>query len=559
MRKICLLLLTSVLSVLPGLATAQTIVASSPTSLSGHFFVSVIAGVVIAVGIQFLLSNLAIASGISAIGDVQDTSDSSSASDSSYSTKKAGQKLSAALGIFTIVTMSISLFIATYLAIELSLVSTVLNGAILGVVVWALFFITAVVVDIKLTTAVCGNLLSFLRKGIAGASDTVISGFAKSEQAKAQSFAKETVKAIHEEVRSEFNTSDFDKKVKQYIDRETQSQFSAKDLRKEMEKLINEIEVEEKLEMNDSNTLRKLILDIASNRPSLDEDQKKKVASTYDDIKGAISNNSSNQDRATDAFDKLSPGDEEKGRQYRAKFSSYLDESDQEEITPEKLQEDMNAIFDNPKNAQRIISNRASKLDRNTLKALIESHPKMDSSKTEKLISTYDKVVAKFQSNEDSYEEQVDNLPAKRSQLEQRIQKWFDSLDRPELAYRNLKSDFMDMLDNPTDAPEIALSRMKKMDERSLRALLTNNDRLSNEDIDEYIAKYNEAREELITKLESMKDEIDSRVTQMKDMALRETEAVRATAASAAWWLFASALVSLASATVAGAIATNLI
>ncbi|RUP76315.1 hypothetical protein C7Y69_17740 [Alteromonas sp. KS69] len=559
MRKICLLLLTSVLSVLPGLATAQTIVASSPTSLSGHFFVSVIAGVVIAVGIQFLLSNLAIASGISAIGDVQDTSDSSSASDSSYSTKKAGQKLSAALGIFTIVTMSISLFIATYLAIELSLVSTVLNGAILGVVVWALFFITAVVVDIKLTTAVCGNLLSFLRKGIAGASDTVISGFAKSEQAKAQSFAKETVKAIHEEVRSEFNTSDFDKKVKQYIDRATQSQFSAKDLRKEMEKLINEIEVEEKLEMNDSNTLRKLILDIASNRPSLDEDQKKKVASTYDDIKGAISNNSSNQDRATDAFDKLSPGDEEKGRQYRAKFSSYLDESDQEEITPEKLQEDMNAIFDNPKNAQRIISNRASKLDRNTLKALIESHPKMDSSKTEKLISTYDKVVAKFQSNEDSYEEQVDNLPAKRSQLEQRIQKWFDSLDRPELAYRNLKSDFMDMLDNPTDAPEIALSRMKKMDERSLRALLTNNDRLSNEDIDEYIAKYNEAREELITKLESMKDEIDSRVTQMKDMALRETEAVRATAASAAWWLFASALVSLASATVAGAIATNLI
>lgn len=219
----------------------------------------------------------------------------------------------------------------------------------------------------------------------------------------------------------------------------------------------------------------------------------------------------------------------------------------------------MNAIFDNPKNAQRIISNRASKLDRNTLKALIESHPKMDSSKTEKLLSTYDKVVAKFQSNEDSYEEQVDNLPAKRSQLEQRIQKWFDSLDRPELAYRNLKSDFMDMLDNPTDAPEIALSRMKKMDERSLRALLTNNDRLSNEDIDEYIAKYNEAREELITKLESMKDEIDSRVTQMKDMALRETEAVRATAASAAWWLFASALISLASATVAGAIATNLI
>ena len=559
MRKIGLLLCSLFLTMLPSIAAAQTVVTSSTTSLSGHFFISVIAGVVIAIGIQFLLSNLAIASGISAIGDIQDTSDSSSSSDSSYSTKKTGQKLSAALGVFTIVTMSISLFIATYLAIELSLVGTVLNGAIVGVVVWALFFITAVFVDIKLTTAVCGNLLSFLRKGIASASDTVVSGFSKSEQAKAQGFARETVKAIHDEVKSEFNTTDFDKKVKQYIDKATQSQFTAKDLRKEMETLIDEIELKEEFTTNDPNATRKLILDIASGRPSLDENQKKQIASTYDDIKGAVSNNSSNQDRATAIFDKLSPGDEEKGRQYRAKLTSYLSESEQDDITPEKLQDDMNAIFDNPKNAQRIILNRASNLDRDSLKALIQNHEKMDATKAEKLLNTYDKVLSTFKSDDASYEEQVDNLPAKRSQLEQRIQHWFDDLDRPELRYRNLKADFMEMLDNPSDAPEIALSRMKKMDENSLRALLTNNGSLSNDDIDAYIAQYQDARKEIIAKLEAMKAEIDNRVEQLKTVALRETEAVRATAASAAWWLFASALISLASATVAGAIATNLI
>ncbi|WOI36787.1 hypothetical protein R1T43_16575 [Alteromonas sp. CI.11.F.A3] len=559
MRKIGLLLCSLFLTMLPSIAAAQTVVTSSTTSLSGHFFISVIAGVVIAIGIQFLLSNLAIASGISAIGDIQDTSDSSSSSDSSYSTKKAGQKLSAALGVFTIVTMSISLFIATYLAIELSLVGTVLNGAIVGVVVWALFFITAVFVDIKLTTAVCGNLLSFLRKGIASASDTVVSGFSKSEQAKAQGFARETVKAIHDEVKSEFNTTDFDKKVKQYIDKATQSQFTAKDLRKEMETLIDEIELKEEFTTNDPNATRKLILDIASGRPSLDENQKKQIASTYDDIKGAISNNSSNQDRATAIFDKLSPGDEEKGRQYRAKLTSYLSESEQDDITPEKLQDDMNAIFENPKNAQRVILNRASNLDRDSLKALIQNHEKMDATKAEKLLNTYDKVLSTFKSDDASYEEQVDNLPAKRSQLEQRIQHWFDDLDRPELRYRNLKADFMEMLDNPSDAPEIALSRMKKMDENSLRALLTNNGSLSNDDIDAYIAQYQDARKEIIAKLEAMKAEIDNRVEQLKTVALRETEAVRATAASAAWWLFASALMSLASATVAGAIATNLI
>ncbi|MCZ8530733.1 hypothetical protein [Alteromonas sp. PRIM-21] len=564
MRKLNHLSLASIL-LLPSLVSAQTVVEDT-TSLSGVFFTSVITGVVVAVGIQFLLSNLAIASGISAIGDISDNSDNSSSSknsSSSHNTKKTGRKVSSAFGIFTMVTMSISVFVATLLAIEISVAESLLNGMILGVVIWSLFFISALILDAKLTSSILGNMIGYLRKGAAAITGATVNSFSQSDEAKAKAFAKETVKAVHDEVREEFNTSDIDKKIKQYIDRTTQSQFSAKDLRKELETLINEIEVEEQYSTDDSGVAKKLILDIANQRPSLNDEQKQQLSQTYDEVKNTLKKEGSNKQKATALFDKLSPGDEEKGKQYRQQLLTYLNDSDQEAVTPETLEKDLNDIFDNPKGAYRILSNRAANLDRESLKGLLQHHDNMDEQKADRVLKAYDSAISfmqsKTSSNENTYEEQASNLPAKRSKVEQRIQAWFDRLDRPELQYRNLKADFMEMLDNPSHTPDVVLNRVKKMDENSIRALLTNNQAISEQDIDNYIAKYNDARNDLLKRYEDVKAETAKRISALKQAALDEAEGVRATAASVAWWLFASALVSLSSAAIAGAVATNLI
>jgi hypothetical protein len=564
MRKLNLFSFIGLL-LLPSFVNAQTIVEDT-TSLSGVFFTSVITGVVIAVGIQFLLSNLAIASGISAIGDISNTSSSSNSS-YHHDTKSTGRKISSAFGIFALVTMSFSIFIATLLAIEISVAESLLNGAILGVVIWSLFFISTLILDAKVTSSIFGSLLSFLRKGATGVTDAAVSSFSKSEEDKAKVFAKETVRAVHDEVRKEFNTSDLDSKIKQYIDRSTKTQFSAKDLRKELETLINEIEVEEQFPTDDSGIAKKLILDIADQRPSLDKEQKQQLSDTFDEVKKTLSEGGSNKQKATALFDKLSPGDEEKGQKYREQLINYLEESDQETVNGETLEKDVNAIFDNPKEAYRILANRASTLDRDSLKGLLANHEKMDDEKAERIFNAYDSAVSFIKkqtekasntvSNTSEYEEQANNLPAKRSKVEQRIEAWFDKLDRPELEYRNVKSDFMEILDNPTHAPEVIVNRVKQMDEQSLRALLTNNKSLSESDIDNYISQFNDARNSLVEKYDAVKAEAEKRLARLKEAALEEAEGVRATAASAAWWLFASAVVSLASAIFAGIVATT--
>ena len=103
---------------------------------AGSFFIAIAAGIILAFAFQFILANLAVALGISAIGDIRkkkggNSSDSDSSSDSSGSTP-TGVKISTGAGIFMLVTLSLSLFFASMIAVRLSLVPGNITGFTLG-------------------------------------------------------------------------------------------------------------------------------------------------------------------------------------------------------------------------------------------------------------------------------------------------------------------------------------------------------------------------------------------------------------------------------------------
>ncbi|WP_218353776.1 hypothetical protein [Alteromonas lipotrueiana] len=569
MSKIRYAGILSIAALFSPIAMAQV---QGSVSLAGHFFTSVLAGVIIAVGIQFLLSNLAVALGISAVGDIRDkqgnsssSSNNSSQSSSDSSTPGSmGQKVVSGLGLFSTITMSISLFVGTWLALDLAQSTTILNGAITGLIIWALFFIACLYFDIKFTTSITGRLFSFIQTGFSKTGSALSSVFSSNGQAKPEEFAQKTVKAIHDEIRQEFDVSEIDKKIKSYIDKAT-SDHSPKEFRKEIEKLIHEIEIEEQYTTDDPEAARKLILEVANKQSNVSDKDKKKLSEAVNHTKTAMREGDSNQQKATSAFDKLSPGNEEEGQKYRQAVSDYLDEMGQDEVSSEQIEKDLETIFDDPSQSQQVLRQRMQKIDRNTIKAAIASHKDMNEQKANKILSVFDKLVGKAKSaqksdnSEQNGGSQTDNLPVKRSRAETRIQDWFNRTQRPELRYRNLKADFMGILDDPKMAPEILSKRISKMDEKTVRALLTNNNQLDESDIDEYMAKYNEAKAELTERLDSFQTEAKNRIQSLEDMAFEQSEAVRKTAASAAWWIFISALVSGGSALLAGALASNLI
>lgn len=149
------------------------------------FFVTLIAGLLIAFALQLLLTNLGIAAGITALGYLPDQSSESSElsfeelsseelsseqseSEASNSPDNTAQTIGFALGFGTLLTVNSVLFAACFLAVKLSLADHAIVGAILGVVIWSAYFLILVWLGSTAVGAVLDSVLGVLSSGWQG-------------------------------------------------------------------------------------------------------------------------------------------------------------------------------------------------------------------------------------------------------------------------------------------------------------------------------------------------------------------------------------------------------
>jgi hypothetical protein len=95
--------------------------------LSPQFFVALIAGVIMAFGFQFLLTNFSIAAKISNWDDALPDDD-----DESESLGTKIRKTEGLVGGWILVTVNIALFLACFLAVKLTSIASVDGAAIIG-------------------------------------------------------------------------------------------------------------------------------------------------------------------------------------------------------------------------------------------------------------------------------------------------------------------------------------------------------------------------------------------------------------------------------------------
>ncbi|MBD2104397.1 MFS transporter [Leptolyngbya sp. FACHB-261] len=147
--------------------------------LSGpQFFIALIAGVVMAFAFQFLLTNISVAAGISGGAKALDT-------DSDESWGKSIRKVEAKVGLWTLFTVNTALFIACFLAVKLTLINSGSLGAIVGVVIWSVYFLLLLWVSSQavgsLVSSVVDTASSGLQ-GVMGTAATALSGRAINNQ-----------------------------------------------------------------------------------------------------------------------------------------------------------------------------------------------------------------------------------------------------------------------------------------------------------------------------------------------------------------------------------------
>jgi ElaB/YqjD/DUF883 family membrane-anchored ribosome-binding protein len=108
----------------------------------GQFLITMLSGVILAFGFQLLMTNLSMAAGVSYVAHSGNSSSSSrsNSSDSHDDSASPIKKISLAFGLWTLITVSVALFFACWLAVRLTIYTDPWSGAITGLVIWATYF-----------------------------------------------------------------------------------------------------------------------------------------------------------------------------------------------------------------------------------------------------------------------------------------------------------------------------------------------------------------------------------------------------------------------------------
>jgi len=206
-----------------------------------QFFVALIAGLVLAFAIQLVLTNLSVAAGISYLGHQSDDNHSSHSSHKdSGSLGGTIRKVGTALGLWTLVTVTIALFVACLLAVKLSLIENVLLGAIVGLVIWGAYFTLLVWVSSTTVGSLIGSVVNTATSGfqaVLGTATAAIAGKSASDQVVA------TAEAAAAAVRREFTVGmdpvSIRETIEDYLDRLKPTELDISRIRGEFENLVN--------------------------------------------------------------------------------------------------------------------------------------------------------------------------------------------------------------------------------------------------------------------------------------------------------------------------------
>ena len=245
--------------------------------LSGpKFFVALIAGVVLAFAFQLLLTNLTVATGISLIGGSSSDHDD----DKKDSWSGTIHKIGTALGLVTLITVTLSLFLASLFAVKLSLLDSAGLGAIVGLVIWGAYFLLLVWASSTTAGSLIGSVINTATSGfqaLLGTAAAAIGGRAASSQIVAT--AEAAASAVRRELTAGMDPVSLRENLEDYIQTLRPPQLDIKTIGSEFESLLNDPNLRE---IADSENLRHIdrqtFVDLVSSRSDLSKEEVNRIA-----------------------------------------------------------------------------------------------------------------------------------------------------------------------------------------------------------------------------------------------------------------------------------------
>lgn len=239
-------------------------------------------------------------------------------------------------------------------------------------------------------------------------------------------------------------------------------------------------------------------------------------------------------------------------RDFQSTIEDYLRNTGKDELNPDGIKRDLQLLLNDPRAGAYSLGDRLSHFDRETLIALLSQRQDISESEVkwivDNILSVREQINHQIQSVQNRVQSVVDGIIA-------RIRNYLNSLERPELNYDGIMRDMRTLFDDPQAGFDALRDRLGQFDRETVVAVLSSREDISEGDVNRIFDSVDRARNNVLQRAERIQAEAQRRVEEVKHQAQRQAEETRKAAATAAWWLFGTALVSGAASALAGLLA----
>lgn len=331
----------------------------------------------------------------------------------------------------------------------------------------------------------------------------------------------------------------------QYLRNTNREELDPEGIRRDLKRLFENpkegaLALRDRLSRVDRDTLVQLL----SQRQDLSEEQ---VNQTIDQVQESIR-------EITRAPQRFARRTQQRVLDFESTIEEYLRNTGKEELSPEGIKRDLQLLLQDPRLGASSLGDRLSRFDRNTIIALLSQRKDMTPEEAERIVanieSVRDQMMEQIRSIQYRLQSVIDNIFA-------RIRTYLNSLNRPELNYDDIKRDVRTFFNDPQAGFDALRDRLSHFDRGTLVALMSSREDISEADANRIIDQVESARNSVLRRAERLQQETQRYMEEVKRQAQRQAEETRKAAASAAWWLFATAFVSATTSAIAGAIAVQ--
>ncbi len=289
---------------------------------------------------------------------------------------------------------------------------------------------------------------------------------------------------------------------------------------------------------------RETLVKLLSQRDDLTEEQ---VNHTIDQFQASVRS-------LVNAPRRLASRVQKQAVDFEANLENYLLNTDKTELNPDGIKRDLQLLLQDPRSGLSSLGDRASQFNRETFVALLAQREDVTEEEANRIVdqveSTYKAIVGQIQQVQQTVQSTIDKGFDS-------VRNYLNGMERPELNYDGIKQDFGKLFDDPQVGLEALRDRLGQFDRGTLVALLSSRDDISPADADRMIGQVEAVRDSGLHQVERIQQETQKRLEGIKHQTQKQVRETRKVASGAAWWVFSSALFSLAASAIGGALAVR--